>query len=79
MTVVWVKKHNLLFGGCFIRELATLSLGYTAEGDVRAWPESVSRVAEYFSEVQTVVPGHGNVGGAVLLSHTRELALKMLP
>lgn len=78
-SVVWVKKHNLLFGGCFIREQATFSLGYTAEGDVRAWPESVSRVTDYFPEVQRVVPGHGKVGDAALLSHTRELALKMLP
>ena len=78
-SVVWVKKHNLLFGGCFIREQATFSLGYTAEGDVRAWPESVNRVVEYFPEVQRVVPGHGSVGNAELLSHTRELALKMLP
>ena len=78
-SVVWVKQHNLLFGGCFIREQTTFSLGYTAEGDVRAWPESVSRVTEYFPEVQRVVPGHGKVGDAALLSHTRELALKMLP
>ena len=77
-SVVWIKSHNLLFGGCFIREAATFSLGYTAEGDVSAWPDSVSRVVSRYPDAQVVVPGHGEAGDAGLLSHTRQLALKAL-
>lgn len=75
-SVVWVKSHNLLFGGCFIRELATSSLGYTAEGDVQAWPDSISRVVQRFPAIEVVVPGHGDVGSQQLLTHTQALGLQ---
>ncbi|MDC8832518.1 subclass B1 metallo-beta-lactamase [Alteromonas gilva] len=62
-TVVWLAAHNVLFGGCFVREAATESLGYTAEGDVSVWPDSVAKVQERYPSAQWVIPGHGEVGG----------------
>lgn len=78
-SVVWIKAHHLLFGGCFVRELATASMGYTAEGDVSAWPASVSKVTARYPDIKKVVPGHGAVGGINLLEHTAALAVQHHP
>lgn len=72
--MVWVPSAGALFGGCAVRELATTSLGNTADGDLREWPVSIERArARYGSAVSVVVPGHGSPGGADLLEHTRGL------
>ncbi|NVK58283.1 MAG: subclass B1 metallo-beta-lactamase [Alteromonadaceae bacterium] len=73
-SVVWLAEHNILFGGCFIREQATDSLGYTAEGDVSVWPDSLKQVQARYPKAQWVVPGHGEVGGQQLIEHTAALA-----
>ncbi len=73
-SVVWLAAHNILFGGCFIRESATESLGYTAEGDVALWPSSVAKVQARYPGAQYVIPGHGQVGGQELLEHTAAMA-----
>lgn len=68
--IVWLPAQKILYGGCAIREMATDTLGNTTDADVAAWPASVRRVKERYPQTQLVVPGHGEVGGAELLSHT---------
>lgn len=73
-SVVWLAKQQILFGGCMIRELNTSSLGYTAEGSVSQWPESVDAISRRYPNLLLVVPGHGEPGDTELLTHTISLA-----
>ena len=40
------------------------------DANTGAWSETVARVKSTFSEVQTVIPGHGKIGNAELLDYT---------
>jgi len=71
--VVWLPQAKILDGGCMIREMSTTSLGYTDDGSVPDWSNSVENVIQRYPQVKTVIPGHGQPGGAELLRHTREL------
>ena len=74
--VVWLPEHGLLFGGCFIRAAESKGLGNMRDAFVSQWPESATRVLERYENARIVVPGHGKVGDAFLLQHTRDLALQ---
>src|SRR5690606_17747817 len=71
-SVVFVAGERLLFGGCLIRAAATSDLGNVADADVSAGPKTVQRLIERYGGAQVVIPGHGAVGDASLLSHTRD-------
>ena len=71
--MVWLPEKGLLFGGCAVRPKAARTLGNLADANLEAWPQSLGRVLERYSEIKTVVPGHGDVGGPELLQHTLEL------
>ena len=69
--VVWLARERILFGGCMVRAAGTKALGNTADADLAAWPASARRLVErYAATARVVVPGHGERGGADLLTHT---------
>ncbi len=71
--VVWIPSEKILFGGCMVRAAGTAGLGYTADGDVDAWPDTILEVMNEYSEAEIVIPGHGSPGGKELLWHTYQL------
>lgn len=71
--VVWLPERRLLFGGCFVKAAAAKDLGNVADADVASWSAAVARVRERYPDAAVVVPGHGELGGTELLSHTGEL------
>ena len=74
--VVWLPNQGVLFGGCFIRAAETRSLGNVSDAFVSQWPDSAEKLMLRYKTARLVVPGHGKVGDAALLKHTRDLALK---
>ncbi len=72
--VIWLPKAQILFGGCFIKSLGSKNLGYTGEAYIKEWPNSVEKVLLQYPDAKLVVPGHGETGGMVLLTHTQTLA-----
>lgn len=74
--VVWLPEEKILFGGCLIRGLSAKGLGNTADASLDEWAHTVQRVVDKFPDVEKVVPGHGEPGGAQLLTHTIELAAR---
>jgi metallo-beta-lactamase class B len=74
--VAWFPAESVLFGGCMVREMATTSLGNTADADVSRWPVTIEKVMSAFPAARTVIPGHGSWGGTALLRHTLELLKK---
>ncbi len=71
--VAWIPSANILFGGCLIKDGRSESLGYTGDADLENWPKAVEAVQKAYPAAQRVVPGHGLVGDATLLAHTREI------
>jgi metallo-beta-lactamase class B len=71
--LVWIPSERILFADCLIKELAAKNLGYTADGDVNAYPETLKKIMKKFSNAQYVIPGHGKHGGFELITHTMEL------
>ena len=71
--MVWLPDRRMLYGGCAVRELATDSLGNTADADLAYWPQAISNAQATYPEAKVVIPGHGEPGGAELLEHMHAL------
>ena len=71
--VVWLPQHKVLLGGCFVRSQQSFGLGNIADANVKDWPASSKRLIKHYPDVQTVIPGHGRVGGPELLQHTAKM------
>lgn len=72
--VVWLADEKILVGGCLIRSMASKGMGYTADGSIGSWSETVRKVQQKFTDAKVVIPGHGKLGDQSLLTHTIELA-----
>jgi metallo-beta-lactamase class B len=72
--VVWIPSEHILFAGCMVKSLNFKNLGNTADGDLKAYPETINKLMKQFPEAKIVIPGHGKYGGRELIEHTLELA-----
>mgnify|MGYP000031648376 CR=1 FL=1 len=71
--VVWLPEQKILFGGCAVRAISAKSVGNVKHGDAHSWLAMTQQLVKQFPEAKLVVPGHGDVGGVELLSHTQSL------
>jgi len=72
--VVWIQSEQTLFAGCMAKSMSSQNLGNTADGDLKAYPETIRKVIAKFPDAKIVIPGHGPWGGTELLKHTLQLA-----
>jgi metallo-beta-lactamase class B len=72
--VAWIPEEKILFADCMVKGLVQNNLGFTGDGDLNAYSETLRKVMERFSNVKYVIPGHGNYGGYDLITHTKEIA-----
>lgn len=70
---VWLPGKKILFGGCLVRSAHTQSLGNLSDAVVSDWDSTINKVMKTYPDIQTVIPGHGDLGGTELLTHTIEL------
>jgi metallo-beta-lactamase class B len=64
--VVYLPNKDILFGGCFLKNAHSTSLGNLEDANVPAWAQSITRLKERYSHPKIVVPGHGGwEGGAI--------------
>ena len=75
--VVWLPKEEMLFGGCFVKNLHSQHLGNMEDALVKDWPQSIKNVLNKYPKIKVVVPGHGKIGDVSLLNHTADLALTL--
>ena len=71
---IWIPSRKILFGGCLVKSLDSRNLGNIEDAVISDWAETVSNLKESYQSALIVVPGHGRIGGAELLTHTIELA-----
>lgn len=72
---LWIPETRVLFGGCMIKSLKS-GKGNLADANTSSWSGTVQKVKDHFSEVNIVVPGHGNHGSIELLDYTIKMFLK---
>ncbi|WP_111671506.1 subclass B1 metallo-beta-lactamase [Algoriphagus litoralis] len=70
--VAFVPADQVLFGGCLIKEVGA-GFGFLGDANTAAWSQTVSKVKSNFPKVQTVIPGHGKIGGVELLDYTIQI------
>ena len=71
--VVWIPEYKILFGGCLIKSGNALGLGYVGDADMDHYDLTIEKIIKEYPEIEKVVPGHGEVGGFNLLTHTIDL------
>lgn len=70
--VAYVPRHQVLFGGCLIKEL-NASKGNLEDANVAEWPMTIRKLKNEFPDVKIVIPGHGEPGNSSLLNYTEQL------
>ncbi|PKP10438.1 MAG: subclass B1 metallo-beta-lactamase [Bacteroidetes bacterium HGW-Bacteroidetes-4] len=70
---VWIPGKKMLFGGCLIKSMDARGLGNLSDAVVPVWDSTVTGILKKYPDIKTVIPGHGDYGGAELLVHTIEL------
>lgn len=65
----YIPSEKTLFGGCAVKEHGG-SRGYVGDANIQEWSKTVETARAKFPQVKIVVPGHGKVGGAELLTYT---------
>lgn len=71
----WCPADSVMFGGCLIKELDATK-GFLGDANVAAWPNTVLKIKNEYSQVKTIIPGHGFSGNAELLDYTIALFKK---
>ncbi len=71
--VVWIPSEQILFAACMVKNIRSKNLGNTADGDLIAYPKTLTKVMKKFPSAKIVIPGHGEYGGVELIKHTLEL------
>jgi metallo-beta-lactamase class B len=74
--VVYLKKSNILFGGCFIKDLEHADLGFVQEAYLDEWPVSLRILSSRYPSPNIVIPGHGSKDTSKLITHTLQLLEK---
>lgn len=71
--VVWLPQYQILAGGCLVKSAEAKDLGNVADAYVNEWSTSIENVLKRYGNINSVVPGHGEVGDKGLLLHTLDL------
>ncbi|EEM05126.1 Blm [Bacillus pseudomycoides] len=70
---VWLPKYKILFGGCLIKSLDTQEIVQTPGSYVSNWSKAIKKVEKKYSDINIIVPGHGDPGDSRLFTHTLNL------
>lgn len=71
--VVWLPDARLLFGGCAVKSHTASAIGNVADADLASWRRAIAQLQTRYPQVERIVPGHQDSGGAELLEHTLAL------
>jgi metallo-beta-lactamase class B len=74
---VWHEKSSVLFGGCLLRATTDKGIGSLADGDLAAYPDTISRLAKRYPNRRFAIPGHGSIAGDSV-EWTRQRAMEAI-
>lgn len=70
--VSYYPAGKTLFGGCLVKTSGATK-GFLGDANVAEWSTTVEKVKAAYPNIQTVIPGHGSIGGIELLDYTIRL------
>jgi metallo-beta-lactamase class B len=73
---VWIPGKKILFGGCLIKSMNSNNLGNLSDAIIADWDLTIKKLIKRYTNIKTVIPGHGAYGGVDLLTHTIALVEK---
>lgn len=65
----YFPDQQVMFGGCLIKGLGA-GKGNLEDANTHDWPSTVAKLKERYPNINVVIPGHGELGGAELLDYT---------
>ncbi|PZX60884.1 BlaB/IND/MUS family subclass B1 metallo-beta-lactamase [Hydrotalea sandarakina] len=71
--VVWFPKEKILYGGCFIKSVATNDIGNLSDANVPEWRLAIQKTIQRFARATYVIPGHLDGYSPQNLQHTAHL------
>ncbi|NSL87742.1 BlaB/IND/MUS family subclass B1 metallo-beta-lactamase [Chitinophaga sp. Mgbs1] len=71
--VIWVKDARILYGGCLIKSVDNQEMGYIAESNLKAWPQSLRRLQQKYPRPAYIIPGHESWASNKSIIHTLQL------
>lgn len=71
--VIWLPKEQVLFAGCVLKGMDYKDIGFTGDGDINEYPNTLRKVLAKFPNAKIVIPGHGQYGGIELIHHNLKL------
>lgn len=74
--VIWFPKEKILYGGCFIKSTDDDNLGFTGDGNIKQWANSIRHVQENFPNPDYIIVGHDDYTNLNSLNHTLEMVNK---
>jgi metallo-beta-lactamase class B len=74
--VVWFGKDRVLYGGCLVKSTEASDLGFTGDGNLSTYAETIRRVQAKFPNPAYVIPGHLAWQDPRSLQHTLDMAQK---
>lgn len=72
--VVWFDKQKILYGGCLVKSAEDDNLGYTAEGSIKDYANTIRNVQKKFKNPRYIITGHDDWKDTHSLQHTLEMA-----
>lgn len=58
--VAYLPAYKVLYGGCFVKEVGSTSLGNLSDADPNAWKTSMEKTIRRYPSPAYVIPGHGS-------------------
>ena len=71
--VVWLPEEKILFGGCLMKSLISSGKGNIQDANLQAWPGTIRKVKDRFSNAKIVIPGHSEIGDTSIFNHTLKI------
>lgn len=68
----YIPSQKTMFGGCLIKHMKA-GKGNLNDANTAAWSMTLEKIKNEFTELETVIPGHGAIGGPELLDFTIDL------
>lgn len=70
--IAFYPREQVMFGGCLIKKLEA-GKGYLGDANLEEWSNTVTKIKSKYTDVEVVIPGHGDAGGQDLLDYTIEM------
>lgn len=68
----YFPNDKIMFGGCLIKEIGA-GKGNLEDANTEDWANTVQKIKNKYPDAETIIPGHGEIGGQELLNFTINL------